>query len=612
MRKLVILCLAVGLAVASNFYIFYKQVGVNPNCPGLSIDAYNNAPSHRKWAMDGAGNFSEDKTRGDWLIRAVLDWVPQDTNASAVWFGTNMPNDTVPDINLSIRAWVRNMGNVPLPVGTRVRLSISGPESYTYDDTAATVSVLNHGATSMVSFAPAWHIPDVAGKYNIKVWTEAAGEMWSADDTIAYDLNCMKWIQYHTDANLHWLTWPSPERAVKFNPADFSLGYPVGILRVRASFYEHETIPWPDSSFTFKVYTGDGQTLLWESETLEAIPGRPGPYVASDVNFGVAIDSGSFYVAVRPVSSTGHPSSCGDSSVGGHSFFGSPGSWYLWDPDTSQSVGGELFISAVVQGSGGLASSHQRNRRVENLCYATPDLPSSLPGNANVARIELAPRPSPLAPSMVPDPSPEVLPFSPTLFPNVADTLRYDNGIPARAWYTDAAGGGWGVKFISPAESVTLAGALVHIYADWPDPGDTWASLRVYADDGIDGSPGTELYAVDSVNITRGGWNFIELEHVSVHEDIEPGLSSPSLRITNSPNPATGQVTLKWQVPSSMPVAVNLYDATGRMVRSLYAADDRARVGKLTMDARSLAAGIYLVRLETAKGSATRKLVIDR
>jgi hypothetical protein len=304
MRKLVILCLAVGLAGASNFYIFYKQVGANPNCPGLSIDAYNNAPSHREWQMDSAGDFSEDNTNGDWLIRAVLDWTPQDTNASVVWFGTNMPTDTVPNINLGIRAWVKNMGSAALPVGTPVRLSISGPSSYVYNDTAATVSALNHGATSMVNFTPAWHIPNVPGDYHIKVWTEAAGEMWPADDTVSYDLNCMKWIQYHTDANLHWLTWAAPERAVKFNPADFGLSYPFGISRVKADFYLHDTIPWPDTSFTFKIYGGDGQTLLYESDTLEALPGTPGLYRACDLDSMLVIPSGTFYVAVAPVSST--------------------------------------------------------------------------------------------------------------------------------------------------------------------------------------------------------------------------------------------------------------------------------------------------------------------
>jgi len=41
------------------------------------------------------------------------------------------------------------------------------------------------------------------------------------------------------------------------------------------------------------------------------------------------------------------------------------------------------------------------------------------------------------------------------------------------------------------------------------------------------------------------------------------------------------------------------------MTRNLNTATDRARAGTLTMDTKSLAAGIYLVRLETARGSAT-------
>jgi hypothetical protein len=434
--------------VASNFYIFYKQVGANPNCPGLAIDANNNAPSHRKWAMDASGNFSEDATYGDWMIRAVLDWTPQDTNASAAWFATNMPKDTLQNINFAIRGAVKNMGSAPLPIGTTVRLGITGPNSYAYNDTAATAAVLNHGATATINFSPAWHIPNQAGNYNIKVWTEAAGEKWHADDTMAYDLSCAKWVEYHVDANMHWLTWATPERAVKFHPADFSLPYPVGISRVRADFYWHSSYPWPDTSFLFDIYGDDGSTLLYQSETLEAIPGSPGAYRTADIHPMLTIPSGDFYVAVEPVSSTGHPSSCADSGLTDHSYYGSPGAWALWSPGTG--LHGNFFISAAAQGG------------------------------------------------------------------------------------------------------------------------------------------------------------------VGIDEGYEPGLNTPSLRITNSPNPVTDQVTLKWQVPTRMPISVNLYDATGRLVRNLYAANDKARVGTITADTRSLPAGIYLVRLETANGSATRKVVIDR
>jgi len=610
MRKLVIVCLAVGLAGASNFYIFYKQVGVSPNCPALSMDATNNAPAHRMWAMDSTGAFTEDTTMGDWMIRAVLDWTPQDTNASMVWFVSNMPDDTVPNINFPIRAMIKNMGKDTLPIGTPVRVSISGPQSYAYEDTVTTTGKLKHGAAALMTFSPAWHIPSLAGVFHIRVWSEAAGEQWPADDTITYDMT-VDWIQYHTDAQMHWLTWATPERAVKFNPDDFCVPYPVGITTVKADFYLHTTYPWDDSSFTFKIYANDGQTLLYQSETLEAVPGTPGPYRYYDLDSMVVIDSGSFYVAVRPVSSSGHPSTCADSSdVGGHSYYGSPGLWYQWSPGTG--LYGDFFISAKVEGRVGPKGSKQWIGPCEDRQYTVSARPAAARGNHCTVRAEPQNVPSEDTPYAVLEPEPWVLPSSPILLPGTIDTLKYDNGTPIRAWCESVPGDGRGVKFISPAESVTLAGALVHFYSGWPSPGDTWASLRVYADDGLDGAPGTVLYSLDSVNIKRGAWNYIQLAPVAVAEGNEPGLGGPTLGIVNYPNPVSDRVTFKWQVPNCMSVAVNLYDATGRLKRNLYTANDRARVGTLTMDAKSLSAGIYLVRLETANGAATRKVVVDR
>jgi hypothetical protein len=610
MRKLVVLCLAVGLAGASNFYIFYRQIGDSPNCPGLSIDAANNGPSHRKWAMDSVGTFTEDTARGDWLIRAVLDWTPQDTNASMAWFSANMPDDTVTNLNFQIRAMIRNMGRDTLPVGTPVRLLISGPESYSYEDTMTTGTPLRHGATWQVSFSPAWHIPGVAGRYNVKVWSEARGEKWPADDTIDYDLN-VDWIQYHTDAQMHWLTWAAPQRAVKFHPPDFSVHYPVGITRVKADFYLHSSYPWDDSSFTFRIYGGDGQTLLYQSETLEAIPGMPGPYRYCDLDSMVVIDSGDFYVSVMPVSINGYPSSCGDSSVGGHSYYGGPGYWYLWDPDTSQSAGGDMFISARVQGNASPGGSERWIGPSENPRCVARERDAAASGRC-IARVEVSPvtdrsesGPGDLAAAPIP------ATFPPLFLPGTMDTLKYDNGTAARGW-CDSAGCGRGVKFIGPADSVMLAGALVHFIQGWPSPGDTWASFRVYADDGTDGAPGTELYAIDSFKVKMGTWNYIPLAPVAVEERPGSGLSGPTLRIENYPNPGSDQVTVRWQVPGRTPLSIVLYDATGRAARTLYTADDNVRAGTLRLDARSLAAGIYLMRLETAGGSVTRKVVIDR
>ncbi|MEO0081000.1 MAG: T9SS type A sorting domain-containing protein [candidate division WOR-3 bacterium] len=426
--------------VGSNFYIFYVQVDSYPICPGLSIDAFNNAASHRKWTYSSTDGFAEDARRGEWLIRAVLDWSPQNVNATAMYFASNMPPDTVPGINFYIRTMIKNLGNNPLPVGTPVRVRIAGPQGYTYEDTVNTTTVLNRGQTAQMNFTPAWVIPQTSGNYRITSWVEAAGEQWPADDTITYDLSVARWIEYANFNRLTWLTWGGRERATKFNPATFGLTYPVGLFRMRHQFYLHPSYPWPDSSFTVKVYAGDGSTLLYESDTVEAAPGTPGPIVAVDFDSTLIFNSGEFYISVRPVHTGGHPSSCADDTSNGRSFYGQPGAWTAWTM-------GEYFTSASCQGGVGVAEG------------------------------------------------------------------------------------------VSP-----------------------------------------------------------------VHE--------PTLRITNYPNPVCGVATIKWQVPRFQAVSVNLYDATGRLVRNLYSTP-RGLLGTVTLDAKQFASGIYLVRLETEDAAVTHKLILE-
>ncbi len=425
--------------IGTNYYLFYVQVDSYPNCPGMPLDAFNNAPSHRMWQYSGDG-FSETTKDGEWMIRSVVDWTPQDYNAAPQFFASNMPKDTVPDISIYLRAMIKNLGMMELPAGTPVRLHITGPSSYTYDDTMMTTANLVHGQTQQMNFSPPWHIPAEAGEYVIKVWTDALDEQWPADDTITYELSAAQWIEYCDYNAGYWIHWGGPQRAVQFNPADFGLTYPVGLSRVRAQFFLHSQAPWPDSSFQFKVYGDDGFTLLWEGDTLEAPPGMPGLIIADDLDSMLLFESGGFYVAVDPIDMSSHPSSFSDDVPQSHSFFGSPGAWGAW-------ANGEYLMSAAVAGGVGIVEEQPR-----------------------------------------------------------------------------------------------------------------------------------------------------------VHE--------PSLAVVSHPNPVSGAVTIRWQVPVRQRVDVGLYDATGRLARSLYGSDD-AMSGAVTLDTKSLAAGIYLVRVVTPGGTATQKLVLE-
>ncbi len=168
------------------------------------------------------------------------------------------------------------------------------------------------------------------------VWIDSRG----AAPDVSWDTT-WAWVAYADFNQGNWIYWGGPERAVRFEPADFGLTYPLDVTGLRTQFYLHPQAPWPDSSYTLKVYAEDGMTLLWESETLEAPPGTPGPVANVDVNPPLSFTSGEFYVSIDPVSPSGHPSTFADGDPDGRSYRGSAGAWTLW-------TYGEFFVAARV------------------------------------------------------------------------------------------------------------------------------------------------------------------------------------------------------------------------------------------------------------------------
>ncbi len=76
------------------------------------------------------------------------------------------------------------------------------------------------------------------------------------------------------------------------------------------------------------------------------------------------------------------------------------------------------------------------------------------------------------------------------------------------------------------------------------------------------------------------------------------------------PNPATGRVSVSLELGSAMQVRAELYDALGRRVAAL--ADGRREAGLATIEAdlRGLPAGMYLIRVVTPAGAATRSVTV--
>jgi len=89
----------------------------------------------------------------------------------------------------------------------------------------------------------------------------------------------------------------------------------------------------------------------------------------------------------------------------------------------------------------------------------------------------------------------------------------------------------------------------------------------------------------------------------------------PALALTAYPNPFNPQVTLRFALPAAGPLRLSIHDLAGRCVRELLdgvqpAGPQLQRWDGRDAAGRALPAGVYLARLATPAGSASRRLVL--
>jgi len=73
------------------------------------------------------------------------------------------------------------------------------------------------------------------------------------------------------------------------------------------------------------------------------------------------------------------------------------------------------------------------------------------------------------------------------------------------------------------------------------------------------------------------------------------------------PNPANGVVRIERSLPEDASVSLSMYDASGRLV---FSASD-LRASSFGLRTSYFPPGVYLLRLQSVLGSATRKLVVE-
>ncbi|MCP4545167.1 MAG: T9SS type A sorting domain-containing protein [bacterium] len=90
-----------------------------------------------------------------------------------------------------------------------------------------------------------------------------------------------------------------------------------------------------------------------------------------------------------------------------------------------------------------------------------------------------------------------------------------------------------------------------------------------------------------------------------------PDLSTPRL-VTNYPNPFNPTTSIVFDLPVELAVRLDIVDAAGRRVAVLRPGRLAAGRHQLTWDAGDAPSGVYLVRLVTARGETTGKILLAR
>ena len=82
--------------------------------------------------------------------------------------------------------------------------------------------------------------------------------------------------------------------------------------------------------------------------------------------------------------------------------------------------------------------------------------------------------------------------------------------------------------------------------------------------------------------------------------------------LTNYPNPFNPVTTFQYWNPADGLVVLRIVDMLGRVVGNVAEEHQQAGLHTVRFDGGRMASGVYLCRLETAAGSAVRRVVLMR
>lgn len=107
-------------------------------------------------------------------------------------------------------------------------------------------------------------------------------------------------------------------------------------------------------------------------------------------------------------------------------------------------------------------------------------------------------------------------------------------------------------------------------------------------------------------------WNFIFLVTINTGTGVNDNFGNLSVARV-SPNPAGGATNVWYSLKQADDVKVNLFDLSGKMIRSLYSGNDGAGSHIRNIDLSKVSSGAYFVSVQAGNGTPViSKLVVSK
>jgi hypothetical protein len=188
-----------------------------------------------------------------------------------------------------------------------------------------------------------------------------------------------------------------------------------------------------------------------------------------------------------------------------------------------------------------------------------------------------------------------------------------------------------GISYTADYQTICAIGNNVHVawrdfrtipwhigYRNSINNGMTWQSDTIltfnsYTQEGPSiAAAGSKVHLIWYDN-RAGNWEIYYKQNPTgsgVIEQEDKPLSSTSSLLNIYPNPAKSQIAIRYSLPAEIKATIQLFDISGRLVKTLINEEKKPGTYRLTLNTNTLSAGIYFLSLETEEKRIIERLVI--